>query len=112
MSLLVSDEILGIFVYLLNADGKYPVQGFDKLQLRSQMQLSGEEKTFFNFLFHFWNLHQISNIFKKKMIFLANVFPKLQTVKILVRPLFKNGHFRKRFDSQHEKASQILAKSP
>ena len=46
------------------------------------------------------------------MIGIANVFPKLQTVKILVRALSKNHHFRKRFDSQHVKVSQILAKSP
>ena len=43
---------------------------------------------------------------------IANVFLKLQTVKILVRPLTKNSSFRKRFDSQHVKVSQILAKSP
>ena len=39
-------------------------------------------------------------------------FPKLQTVKILVKALYKNRCFRKRFDSQHVKVSQILAKSP
>ena len=46
------------------------------------------------------------------MMAIANVFPKFQTVKILVRPLSKNCGLRKRFDSQHEKVSQILAKSP
>ena len=43
---------------------------------------------------------------------MANVFPKLHTVKILVRPLFKKRRFRTRFDSQHVKASQILVKYP
>ena len=47
MSLLVSDEILGVFVYVLTADGKYPVQGFENLQLRNEMQLSGKRKKFF-----------------------------------------------------------------
>ena len=37
---------------------------------------------------------------------------KLQIVKILPRPLSKKRRFRTRFDSQHVKASQILAKSP
>ena len=37
------------------------------------------------------------------MIAVANVFPKLQTEKILVRPLSKNYRFRKPFDSQHVK---------
>ena len=43
---------------------------------------------------------------------IANGFPKLQTVKILVRPLSKKRRFRIRFDSQRVKASQQLAKSP
>ena len=43
-----------------------------------------KENLFLNFLFNFSNLHQISNILKEKMMVLANVFPKLLTVKILV----------------------------
>ena len=46
------------------------------------------------------------------MIAIVNVFPKLLTVKILVRPLSEKCRFRTRFDSQHVKASQMLAKSP
>ena len=42
---------------------------------------------------------------------IANMFPELQTVKILVRPLSKNRPFRKRMDRQHVKVFQILAKS-
>ena len=71
-----------------------------------------KEKIFLKFLFHLSTLHQILNILKKKMVPIANVFPKLQTVKILVRALSKNRCFRKRFDSQHVKVSQILVKSP
>ena len=63
------------------------------------------------FLFHFWILHQILNVLKTKMIVIANVFPKLQTVKNLVGTLSKRRHFRARFDSQLVKSSQILAKS-
>ena len=63
------------------------------------------------FLFHFWILHQILNVLKTKMIVIANVFPKLQTVKNLVGTLSKRRHFRARFDSQVVKSSQILAKS-
>ena len=70
------------------------------------------EKLFLNFLFHFWNLHQIFNILKEKMIVISNVFPKLQTVKNLVRTLSKRRRFRARFDSQHVKAFRTLAKSP
>ena len=46
------------------------------------------------------------------MILIAIVFPKLQSVKNLLRPVSKKRRFRKRFDSQHVKPSLILAKSP
>ena len=46
------------------------------------------------------------------MIVIAKVFPKLQTLKILLRPLSKKRRFRTRIESQHVKAPQILAKSP
>ena len=102
MSPLVLGEILGIFFDTLTADGKYPFQGFQNLQFPIKMQLF--EKLFLEFLFHFWILHQILNILKYKMIVIANVFPKLQTVKIFVRPLSKKRCFRTRFDSEHVKA--------
>ena len=52
------------------------------------------------------------NILIEKMIVIANVFPKLATVKSLFRTLSKRRPFRARFDTEHVKASQILAKSP
>ena len=69
-------------------------------------------KIFLNFLFHFWNVHQILNISKKWMIVIANVFPKLKNVKSFFRPLSKKRRFRTRFDTQHLKVFQILARSP
>ena len=65
-----------------------------------------------NFLFHFCNLHQILNILKKRMMVIGNVFPKEETVKILLRPLSKKRRFRTRFASQHVEASQIPLKCP
>ena len=70
------------------------------------------ERLFRNFLSHFWNLRHILNISKTRMIVIANIFPKLGTVKTFVRSLSKKRRFRTRFDSQHVKASQILAKYP
>ena len=67
---------------------------------------------FLNFFFHWWNLHKYWNIFKERMIATANLFPKLQTVKNLVRPLSKKRRFRTHIDRQDVKASQILAKLP
>ena len=37
------------------------------------------------------------------MIVITNVFPKLQTVNILVKPLSKKRRLRTRFDSEHVK---------
>ena len=68
------------------------------------------DKLFLKFLFHFLNLHQILNISKEKMIVIANVFPKLQTVKSFVRKLSQEHRFRKGFGSQLVKALQMLAK--
>ena len=62
-------------------------------------------------LFHLWNLHQISNIFKKKKIVIANVFPKLVTVQGLVTPLSIQRILKTFFDSQHVKRFQTLVKS-
>ena len=46
------------------------------------------------------------------MILTANVFQNLQNVQNLLRSLSKKHRFRTRFDSQHVKTFQILAKSP
>ena len=64
-----------------------------------------------NFLFNWWNIYQILNIFAKKKIVIANVFLRLQTLKDLVRPLSKKRRFRTSFDIQHVKVSQTLVKS-
>ena len=66
---------------------------------------------FLNFSFYLWNFDQILNFFKKTMIVIANVFPKLQNVKYLVKPLSWNRFFRTSFDSQHVNGSQKLMKS-
>ena len=69
------------------------------------------EKLSLNFLFNLWSLHQLLNNFLKKKIVAAIAFPKLQTVKDLVRQLSKNRCFRTSFDSQHVKRSQTIVKS-
>ena len=113
MSPLVLGQILGVFVDTLPADAKCPVGYYENLKLPIQMQLSGKRKTFSEFFVPLvdsaLNFKQFE---KKNMIAIANVFPKLQNVKILVRALSKNHRFRKHFDSQHVKVSQIYAKSP
>ena len=69
------------------------------------------KKHFLSFLFHLWNLDQIWNVFKKKKIVIANVFPKLATVQGLVTPLTIQRGLKSSFDTQHVKRFQTLAKS-
>ena len=70
------------------------------------------QNLFLIFLLDFWNLYQTSNILKKNVMVIGNVFPKLQTVKNFVTPLGKKRCFGTRFDTQHDKVSQILPNSP
>ena len=68
-------------------------------------------KLFHNFFLHFQNLHEILNIFKKKMTFIADLFPKLRTPKDVVRYLSKKSRFKGLFDRQHGKRVQTLLRS-
>ena len=96
---LVLGEVFERFVNTLTADGKYPDQDCQKLQLPIQMQLSEKSKKNSHFFSHFSNLDQILNILKEQVIVIANVFRKLETVKSFVRTLFKGSHYRRRFYS-------------
>ena len=60
------------------------------------------EKPFLNFLFHLGNIRQILNLFEKKMIVIANVFARLQTVKTWV------DHSLKSVVSEHPWAVNTL----
>ena len=45
------------------------------------------------------------------MALIAYIFPKLQTVKDVVRKVSKKSRFRRPFDKRHGKQSQKLSKS-
>ena len=66
------------------------------------------------FVIFFPLLETTSNFkhFKTNMVVRTNEFPKLQTVKNLDRSPCKKRRFGTRFDSQHLKESQTLAKTP
>ena len=49
MSPLVTDEILGVFVNTLTADGKYPVEDWENLPLPIHLQLFKKRKRFSKF---------------------------------------------------------------
>ena len=59
------------------------------------------KKHFLGFLFHLWNLHQILNIFEKKKIIIANVFPKLATVEGFDTPVGIQRRLKTSSNSQH-----------
>ena len=75
------------------------------------MHLSLKQKT----SSHFFNLflQYASNFkrFEEKMIVVATLFRKLQTVKDLVKLLSKKQYFGKLFDNQLVKGSQTLVNS-
>ena len=100
-----------VFRNTLTANDKYPVQYCENLPSPIQMQLSLNPKIFLILLFRFWNLHQILNILKKKLIVIATLFRKLKNVKNLVRPVSEKHRFKAPFDSQHVKGWQTLVKS-
>ena len=102
--------IIGLFVNTWTADYKYPFRIVRICRSLFKSSYLKKKNHFPDFLFHLWNLHQISNIFKKKTIVIANVFPKLATVQGLVRPLTIQRSFKTSFDSQHVKRLQTLAK--
>ena len=69
------------------------------------------EKLFLNCFLHFRNLHEILNICKKKMTFIADLFAKLRTPKNVVRYMSKKSRFKGPFDRQHGKRVQTLFRS-
>ena len=101
--------MLGVFRKTFTSNDKYPVRDCVNLLSPIQMQLSLKPTTFSDCFVHFWNLDQILNILKKKMIVIATLLRKLQTVKDFFRPLSKKHRLRTPFDSQYVKGSQTLA---
>ena len=66
MSPLVLGEILELFGNTLTADGKYPLQCCENLQLPIQMQLSEKPKSFSEFFVRFLDSIVNFEYFEKK----------------------------------------------
>ena len=105
-------EILRVSLNTLTTCLKYPVEDWENLALPIQMQFSEKRKNFSQFFLPFLESPSNLNILRKKTMLRANVFRKLQSVKIFVRQLCQKHRFGTRFDSQHLKKSQKLPKSP
>ena len=66
------------------------------------------KKLFLNYILRFRNLHEILNICKKKMSFIADLFVKLRTPKNVVRYMSKKSRSKGPFDRKHGKQFQTL----
>ena len=77
MSALVTSEIFRLFGNRLTPDVKYSRRNMQTFWQQFQTPLSQKRKTFFDFVLHFWNVHEIENILKKKKSILAQLLPNL-----------------------------------
>ena len=100
-----------MFVDTLTADERCAVPECENLQFPIQMILSSTRNFFPQIFVRLMESTSNLKLFQKKKIVIANIFPKLQTVKDFVRPISKKRSFRISFHSQHVKGSQTLVKS-
>ena len=66
MSALVTSEIFRLFVNTLTPDDKCSRRYMQIFLQQLQTPLPQKECLFFGFLLHFWNVHEIYKILKKK----------------------------------------------
>ena len=66
MSALITSEVFRLFVDTLTSDVKYSRRNMQIFWQQFQTLLSQKRKIFFDFFLHFWNVHEISYIVKKK----------------------------------------------
>ena len=70
-----------------------------------------KEKHFFESLLHFWNLHKMLHILRKKASFIREIVTKSLTPKNVVSWMPERSCFRKFYSSQSVHRSQTLLKS-
>ena len=68
---LLWSKILRLFANTFTADDKYSCRNMQNFLQQLQTLLSEKRKTLSGFFLHFWNVHQIYNILKKRMSVLA-----------------------------------------
>ena len=88
-SLWVISKILGLFLNPFTAINKYSLLNRDNFFKHFQMHLSQKRKIFSNFFLYFINFNSVSNIFKKTMTVIADVFLKIWTPKNVISCLKK-----------------------
>ena len=83
--MLVLSKILRLFVNIQSDDDKYSVLYRDNLTQPIQILLSRKQKTFCQFFLAFLKSTLNFKHFQKKMILIADVFPKLPSPKKVIR---------------------------
>ena len=68
MSALVTSDIFRLFVNTLTPDVKSSRRNMQIFWQQFQTPLSQKRKIFFDFLLHFWNVHEIENILRKERV--------------------------------------------
>ena len=68
MSALDTSEIFRLFVNRLTPDVKYSRRNMRTFWQQFQTPLSQKTKTFFDFVLHFWNVHEIGNILRQERV--------------------------------------------
>ena len=76
-----------------------------------QKHLSQKQKIFSGCFSAFFESALNFEHFKKKMTFIAYVFPKLPTTKNLLRQISKSSRFREPLDRRHGKWAEALIQS-
>ena len=108
-SLLVICKISKLFPNTLSADGKYflSMRQFNATNSDGIISKTKNLSPFFSsFLKSSLNLEH----FRRKMTFIADVFPKLRTPKNIVRSMPKKSRFRGSLQKQQAKCAQTLFK--
>ena len=57
-----------VFVDTLTPDDKYSRRNMQIFWQQYETSLSKKRKTFFDFLLHFWNVHEIENSLRKERV--------------------------------------------
>ena len=108
--LLIRSQILGLLGNTLTPNHMNSPHNRYKSTQQFQTSLSPKPKIFSKIFFHFWILHKIFRIPKKKISLVARIFWKLLTPKNAVTWMPESSRFRTPFVNQRDHRSQTLTK--
>ena len=107
---LLWSKILRLFANTFTADDKYSCRNMQNFWQQFQTLLSQKRKTLSGFFLHFWNVHEIYNILKKRMSVLAWFFPILLFPKQVATETSRRSCLRTPFGNQRVNGFQTPLK--